>query len=162
VCSLALTPQVATAPTMLNVALDFGVCEVVCVPARVETSITVSPGRVDERALAWSRKRVRWCPGPAVDGLFAVSSVDVTANPRHGRPAGDGRSYHAGIRRGAVRRGAGRLDRVAGADRRTLRPERRFAFTLERPADNMPVAGVELVLTTVSGNAAIEQLLTLK
>jgi suppressor for copper-sensitivity B len=159
---LELTPQVATAPTMLNVALDLGVCEVVCIPVRVETAITVSPGRVDERALAMVEEARTLVPGPAVDGLFAVSSVDVTA----ASPATVDLQARA-----IVPQAFGAELFVEGPAGWTASPARIigrsgqnvvFAFTLERPADNMPIAGVELVLTAVSGNAAIEQLLTLK
>ena len=46
-----VTPQLVGAPAMLNVTIEFGVCDVICIPVQVEASLLLSPDRVDAEAL---------------------------------------------------------------------------------------------------------------
>ncbi len=157
---LTLVPAVASAPMTVRLVLDLGVCEVICIPVRVEASIIVSPGRIDSAALRVIDEARAAIPGPPTAG-FVITTVAVVGSS--GRmiefvatailPQAFGAELFVEAPEGwlplAVRQTAADGHQAV------------FGFTLQRPPEAEGVAGLPLRLTIVSAGAAIEQWVTL-
>ncbi len=147
------------APTVLNLSLDLGVCEEICIPEHVEATLTVPVGLrspVATATLAGASARV---PGAPIPGVLAVErarqSGGTEQHPRidvvvtapddaivfvEGPP-----NWHARV-----------PERLDGKEPATYR------VTVDRFATaSTPVAGETLRVTLAGGGKAIEQTVTI-
>lgn len=157
---LTMTIPEPTAPGTLRMTMDIGVCDVVCIPIRIEAEVIIPPGLVDQIALALVAEAQALVPKPAHAG-FGVTDVAIQGT--------DGRMVDLAVR--------ATLPQAFGAELFVEAPESWipfvphnveatgaeavFQFRLERPAADTPTTGVRLRLTTVSGREAVEQWVTL-
>jgi DsbC/DsbD-like thiol-disulfide interchange protein len=88
---LVLRPEAPDQPIELRLTLDYGVCADICVPERVELSLTIAPGAAPEGTVDIAAARAAApTPGGAV-GAVAACSV---------RGAGDARRFEGTVRTG--------------------------------------------------------------
>lgn len=144
----------------LSLTLDLGVCDVVCIPVRFETTVPVSSAQIDPAALAIVDHARSLLPGAPHDG-FAVTSVEVASV--------EGRLVNLIAR--------ATLPQAFGAELFIEPPtnwipfvpshvdiagnEAVFHVTIERPTEETPITGIQLRLTAVSSGGAVEQWITL-
>lgn len=73
---LTVEPIDPDLPVTLNLRALFGVCDVICIPARVNLSVTLAPGSDDDpRARIAIEQAQRMLPGPPQAGRFDVESA---------------------------------------------------------------------------------------
>lgn len=155
-----VTPQLAGAPTMLNVTIAFGVCDVICIPVQLEASLLLSPDQVDPEALRLINEAQALVPA-APTPTFTASSlgvrgfsprvIDIEARVEVPQPFGAELFVEA-------------PSHWIATPANQIRQEGNivvFGFALQRPTTDTPIAGTRLRLTTVSGNAAVEQWVTI-
>ena len=142
-----------SAPVALNLSLDFGVCQEVCIPEHVDATLDVSPGmtsRVAAATLAGARARV---PGDPVPGELSVESARRSGgDDKHpvfdiAVTAPDGSVVFV---EGPADWFAGVPERLAGAETTTYR------VTVDRVGSKSPIAGQSLRVTLAAGGRAIE------
>lgn len=154
---IAVATVVAEVPVTVDVVLQIGICETICIPATIEASITFSPGEMDMAALAIVDEGLAQLPAAPVAG-FEISSIETGETPGTYLAVAivpeafgsdlfvegpDG--WHPVPAESSGRDG----DRVT------------FSFGFERPDGGVPEPGTEVILTLVSGGAAVEQTLSL-
>jgi DsbC/DsbD-like thiol-disulfide interchange protein len=155
-----VTPEMPGAPAMLNLTLDIGVCDVICIPVQLQASLLLSAGRVDAEALRLideARALVPVAPTPDFTAAwlgvrgFSPRVIDLEARVAVPQPFGAELFVEAPTNWVAM-------------PAHQIRQEGEivvFGFALQRPAIDTPLAGTRLRLTTVSGNAAVEQWVTI-
>ncbi len=150
---LAITPTVDAVPVTVDVIFDLGVCETICIPLRVETSVTFSAGEIDEEALEIIEEGAARLPTEPVPGAFAVTEVSA---------AEGGSGFHADV---VVPQGFGTELFVEGPEGWIPIPPHQidrdgnrltFAFGFDRP-EGADTTGTSVTFTLVSGGDAIEQ-----
>lgn len=143
-----------SAPVALNLSLDFGVCQEVCIPEHVDVTLDVPPGmtsRVAAATLAGARARV---PGDPVPGQISVQ--------RAWRSGGDDKHPVFDIAVTAPEDSEvfveGPPDWFAGVPERLPGGEVAiYRVTIDRIGAKSPIAGQSLRVTLASGGKAIEQ-----
>ncbi|MCW5716101.1 MAG: hypothetical protein KIT43_16430 [Bauldia sp.] len=158
---ITVVPSVAGAPVNLDIVGDLGVCDVVCIPVRFQTSLVITPGRVDSEALAIVEEARSLIPTGPVRGEFEVTSFRVVGT--NGRNVAVSVSMTVPQSFGAAMFVEGPNDWIAQDVRQTggMGTTATFEFTITRPTTVDPTAGVPLRLTAVSGGRAIEQTIRL-
>lgn len=64
-----------SAPVDLRLSLDIGVCEIVCIPAHYETTLTIPSGISDPSALRVVTEARKLLPGPPQPGVLSVERM---------------------------------------------------------------------------------------
>lgn len=158
VLPIELVPEVAGAPVTVHLRFDLGVCETICIPFQIETSVTFSTGETDLVALALHQEGRAHLPSPPIPGEFEVVRVD--------RAAEDGLAaeYRATVIApqpfGAELFVEGPVGWFAIAPHQIDRDGDLliFGFGFERMNSEGPaISGTPVMFTLVSGGAAIEQ-----
>jgi DsbC/DsbD-like thiol-disulfide interchange protein len=73
---LSVVPADPARPVRLRLNALYGVCEVVCIPARAEASVMLAPGAPDDPlARVTIREARRSVPGPPIAGRLAVEQI---------------------------------------------------------------------------------------
>ncbi|MCP4381154.1 MAG: hypothetical protein GY798_07005 [Hyphomicrobiales bacterium] len=65
----------ASTPVDLRLSLDIGVCEIVCIPAHYEMTLTVPPGVTDPGVLSAVAEARTLLPGPPERGILAAERI---------------------------------------------------------------------------------------
>ncbi|MGE3719287.1 MAG: protein-disulfide reductase DsbD domain-containing protein [Bauldia sp.] len=76
VLPLFLTLNDPNSPVVIDVALQIGVCDQICIPADLQAAITVPPGFTDGRAAQAISAALALLPTAPMPGAFEVASVD--------------------------------------------------------------------------------------
>jgi len=149
------------APIALDLSLGLGVCETICIPMTIETSVTLVPDEIDAAALALFEEGTALLPAPPSPGEFEI--VDFALIAKDGAesffeataivPQGFGTELFV----------EGPEDWWGTAPQQTAREGNRltFAFGFERPDADRPLSGTVFTFTLVSAGNAIEQTITL-
>lgn len=158
---IAFVAAVPGAPVNLSIVGDLGVCDVVCIPVRFETSLIITPGVVDTEALAIVEEARALIPTGPVRGEFEVTSFHVVGT--NGRNVVVSVAMTVPQSFGAALFVEGPNDWIAQDVRQTggMGRSATFEFTITRPTNVDPTAGVPLRLTAVAGGRAIEQTIRL-
>jgi DsbC/DsbD-like thiol-disulfide interchange protein len=156
-----LTPAVASAPMTVHLKLDFGVCESICIPLQIETSVTFGPGEIDPDALAVYDEAVSLLPQAPTDGVFSIDDFELIAK--------DGaQSYFEIV--ATVPQPFGTELFVEGPVGWWSTPPQQTAregnlltyrFSFERPEAGGSLTGSTFTFTLVSAGTAIEQKFTM-
>jgi len=158
---ITVVAAVQGAPVNLSVVGNLGVCYVVCIPVRFETSLVLTPGIVDAEALAIVEEARALIPTGPVRGAFEVNSFHLVGT--NGRNVVVSVAMTVPQSFGAALFVEGPNDWIAQDVRQTggMGTSATFEFTITRPTAVDPTTGVPLRLTAVSGGRAIEQTIRL-
>ena len=156
----AMVP-VPARPVALAVSIDLGVCEVVCIPDRVEATLLVLPGHDDPAAAAVLDVAHAALPGPPEPGVFFVEGVARDGGTDE-RPAFR-LALTAPAAAAAVMFVEGPQDWFAAAPALATADGDRASFIVifDRTIAETPIAGARFRVTVVAGGRAIEQSLDL-
>jgi len=158
---ITVVAAVQGAPVNLSVVGSLGVCDVVCIPVRFETSLILTPGAVDADALAIVEEARALIPTGPVRGEFEVTSFHLVGT--NGRNVVVSVAMTVPQSFGAALFVEGPNDWIAQDVRQTggMGTSATFEFTITRPTNVDPTTGVPLRLTAVAGGRAIEQTIRL-
>lgn len=158
---ITLIPSVAGAPVNLSITADLGVCDVVCIPVRVETALILDPATVDRDALAILEEARALIPTGPVRGQFEVTSFQVVGTNARNVEVTVTMTVPQSF--GAALFVEGPNDWIAQDVRQTggVANVATFTFNMTRPTAVDPTTGVPLRLTAVSGGRSIEQTIRL-
>ena len=167
VLPLKITPLDPKQPVQLKLSLDYAVCETLCMPARFDGSLTLSPRSTRNTASQnLIREALAKVPVPVVlDGqsplsLLAITAQDKTLLLETAWPAGskggdmfvegpDGWVFGPPVPLSVTQDRAGRIIR---RDRVGIE---------EKPQSESALSGLEVIVTLASGSTAIETRVTL-
>ncbi len=143
------------APIDLRLALDFGVCEEVCIPEHIEAEVNVQPGVVDRLASATLAGARAQLPGPPVPGVLSVDAVQ--------RSGGDETKPDFELTVSAPADAElfveGPADWYSGAPERVADDGDKgvYRVTFDRLGAKTPIKGASLRVTIVADGKAVEQ-----
>lgn len=151
---IVIEPSVDEVPVTVDIVFDLGVCETICLPMRVETSVTISADEHDAATLEIFEEGLSGLPTVPIAGEFEI--VEITpidsANGDYLAeavvPQGFGSELFVEGPWGWIPIAPHQVDR--NGNRVT------FAFGFEY-SDGTNPAGAPVTFTLVSGGAAIEQ-----
>jgi DsbC/DsbD-like thiol-disulfide interchange protein len=154
---ITLVPSVHGAPVNIDIVGDLGVCDVVCIPVRFETSLILTPGVIDREALAIIDEGRALIPTGPVRGQFEVTNFGIVGTT--GRNVVVSATVTVPQTFGAALFVEGPSDWLAQEVLQTggTGNVATFTFTMTRASAEDPTAGVRLRLTAVSGGQAMEQ-----
>jgi suppressor for copper-sensitivity B len=159
---LPLTVEAAdpTAPVVLSMKLDIGVCEEVCIPVTLEASLTIDPVD-DPEAMRIVAEAVGNLPSPAKEGTFEVSGIH--------RTGGDDQDPEFEFKARVPAPAATEIfvegpsdwypnvpKSVGGEGNAVI-----YRFSFDRLGAKTPIAKAPIRFTIVSGGQAIEETVTL-
>jgi suppressor for copper-sensitivity B len=151
----------AAKPVDIALAVDLGVCADICIPARVEASLSVPAGETDPEAASLVAAAAAALPGPPEPGAFAVEGVARTGGSDN-RP---GFTFTAEVPDpdGTTVFVEGPPDWFATVPVEESRDGARVTWRVEfdRLGSVNPLAGAALRFTLVSAGRAIEQAVAL-
>ncbi len=158
---ITVVAAVQGAPVNLSIVGNLGVCDVVCIPVRFETSLIMTRGAIDRDALAIVDEARALIPTGPVPGEFEVNSFQVIGT--NGRNVVVLVSMTVPQSFGAALFVEGPNDWIAQEVNHTggVGTAATFIVTITRPTTVDPTSGVPLRLTVVSGGRAIEQTIRL-
>lgn len=154
---LRIEPKDASKPVVLRLALDYAICEKVCIPVQAKTELTIKGGGTAEPAIAAAEKTVPRAQPLGANALLSVKAVsrDDAKKPAQvfvdiAAPAGIPVSVFV---EGPTQDWALPVpDKVDGASAGL----QRFAFALDGLPPGATDKGATLRLTAVAGTDAIE------
>ncbi len=74
---IAFAAALPSAPVTLDVAVNMGVCEVICIPMQVHASVTLAPNEADTAALAIVEEALGRLPQAPEPGTFEIADIDI-------------------------------------------------------------------------------------
>ncbi|MGV3633931.1 MAG: protein-disulfide reductase DsbD domain-containing protein [Pseudorhodoplanes sp.] len=154
---LAVEPKDPAKPVILRLALDYAICEKVCIPAQAKTELTLKAGGSAEPAIAAAEKRI---PRSQPVGAGAPLSVKAIHRDDSRTPARvlvdiaapDGAPVSVFAEGPSDDWALPVPDKVDGAPAGL----QRFAFALDGLPPGASGKGATLTVTAVAGNEAIE------
>lgn len=154
---ITMVAAVPGAPVSLHIVGDLGVCDVVCIPVRFETSLVLDPGVVDPEALAIIDEGRALIPTGPVTGEFEITDFRLVGTA--GRNVVVSATLTVPQTFGAALFVEGPNDWMAQEAVQTggTGNVATFTFTISRASPEDPTAGVPLRLTAISGGRSIEQ-----
>lgn len=151
----------SSAPVTLDIQVNMGVCEEICIPMQVHASVTLAPGEIDPDALAIVEEARGLLPGAPESGTFEIKGVDL----------GEANDGDTAITVTAIVPQAfgaelfveGPVGWYQSAAHQTARDGNQltFEFVMWTTGDGAALAGAPLTFTLVSAGAAIEQTIPL-
>jgi DsbC/DsbD-like thiol-disulfide interchange protein len=154
---LRIEPKDASEPVILRLALDYAICEKVCIPARAKAELKIKGGGAAEAAVAAAEKTVPRALPLGADAPLAVKAFHRDNASRPARvlvdvAAPDG-SAVAVFAEGPTPDWALPVpDKIDGAPAGL----QRFAFALDGVPPGASYKGAVIKLTAVAGKDAIE------
>jgi DsbC/DsbD-like thiol-disulfide interchange protein len=154
---IKIEPKDTSKPVVLRLALDYAICEKVCIPVQAKTELAIKHGGTEEAAIAASEKTVPRAQPLGADAPLSVKAVrrDDAAKPARvlvDIAAPDGKPV-AVFAEGPTQDWALPLpEKVDGAPA----GQQRFAFALDGLPPGASDKGATLRLTAVAGTEAIE------
>lgn len=154
---LRIEPKDASKPVVLRLALDYAICEKVCIPAQAKAELTIKGAGGAEPAIAAAEKMVPRAQPLGADALLSVKAVSRDDGKKPARVLVD-IAAPAGIPVSVFAEGPTQdwalpvPDKVDGAPAGL----QRFAFALDGLPPGATDKGATLRLTAVAGADAIE------
>jgi len=151
VLPLRITPVDAAAPVILSLAIDYGVCETLCVPVHARAQLLLFGAGPDAAAVAQARARLPAIRGGLVrQGEFGVHAVSLDGSALLVQAtAAEGRAEL--FLEGPPELGLPAPERIASGGNRAV-----YRLPLDDRLRGR-LAGQELVSTMVAGARAVEQ-----
>jgi DsbC/DsbD-like thiol-disulfide interchange protein len=154
---LAIEPKDASAPVVLRLAMDYAICEKVCIPVQAKAELTIKGAGNAEPAIAAAEKTVPKKLAFAADAPLSIKTVrrDDTSKPAKivvdiAAPEGQAVSVFA---EGPTTDWALPVpDKADGAPAGL----QRYVFALDGLPPGASPSGAEIRLTAVAGDEAIE------
>ncbi|MBM3492560.1 MAG: hypothetical protein FJX68_19385 [Alphaproteobacteria bacterium] len=143
----------------VRLALDYAVCKEVCLPARAELALALPAGAAAPGPEAGLVERFRRLVPRPEGGAFVIETVQLAGAPGAERLRVAVRALDGGFRapdliaEGSVTIRYGRPRLSLAGDRRTAR----FELPVEAAMAGASAAGVEVTLTLIDGERAIER-----
>lgn len=158
---IRVVAAVQGAPVNLSIVGNLGVCDIVCIPVRFETSLVLTRGAIDLDALAIVDEARALIPTGPVHGEFEVTAFQVVGT--NGQNVVVSVSMTVPQSFGAALFVEGPNDWITQEVNHTggVGTAATFVFTITRTTAVDPTSGVPLRLTAVSGGRAIEQTIRL-
>lgn len=152
-----LSSALSSVSMAIVVQIDMGVCEQICIPLQLETSVELPVGAEDTAAKSIIDEAIAMLPNVPQPGVFEVTDVTLVED--------DGET--------ALFEATAVVPQAFGSDLFIEGPigwypttpqqvgrtgsTLTFAFAFERSGEAIPLEGTELIFTLVSSGAAIEQ-----
>ena len=158
---IELTPEDAASPVTLQLAFDLGVCETICIPMQLETTLTFAPNQTDAGAIAIFDEGQALLPAAPTPGEFEIVDFELVRK--------DGPDSYFEVTAIVPQPFGSELFVEVAEDWWPTAPHHStrdgnlvtFAFSFERRDATEPLSGTPFTFTLVSAGAAIEQTLTL-
>jgi DsbC/DsbD-like thiol-disulfide interchange protein len=154
---LRIEPKDAGKPVVLRLALDYAICEKVCIPTQAKTELTIKSGGTAEPAIAAAEKTVPRTQALGADASLSVKAVHRDDGKKPPRVLVDIAAPADGTLSVFVEGPSGDWalpvpDKVDGAPPGL----QRFAFALDGLPPGATGKGATLKVTAVAGTEAIE------
>jgi DsbC/DsbD-like thiol-disulfide interchange protein len=154
---LRIEPKDANAPVVLRLALDYAICEKVCIPVQAKTELTIKGGGTAEAAIVAAEKTVPRALPLGADAPLSIKAVRRDDATKPAKVFVD-LAAPAGLPVAVFAEGPGQdwalpvPDKVDGAPAGM----QRFAFALDGLPPGATDRGATIKLTAVAGKDAIE------
>jgi DsbC/DsbD-like thiol-disulfide interchange protein len=158
---IELTPEVVASPVTLHLQFDLGVCETICIPMQLETTLTFAPNQTDAGAIAIFDEGRSLLPAAPIPGEFEIVDFELVRK--------DGPSSYFEVTAIVPQSFGSELFVEVTEAWWPTAPQQStrdgnlvtFAFSFERPDATAPLSGTPFTFTLVSAGAAIEQTIAL-
>ena len=158
---IELTPEIVTSPVTLHLRFDLGVCETICIPMQLETTLTFAPNQTDAGAIAIFDEGQALLPMAPIPGEFEVVDFELVRK--------DGHDSYFEVTAIVPQPFGSELFVEVAEDWWPTAPQHStrdgnlvtFAFSFERRDAAAPLSGTPFTFTLVSAGEAIEQTIAL-
>lgn len=154
---LAIEPKDASAPVVLRLAIDYAICEKVCIPVQARAELTLKGSDAPAPALAAADKTVPKMLSLGADAPLSVKSIRKDETKKPVRVLVD-IAASQGLPVSVFAEGPTPDWALPVPDKTDGAPAglQRFAFALDGLPPGASANGAEIRLTAVAGDAAIE------
>ena len=158
---ITLAAEDPTKSMTLHLTFDLGVCDTICIPMQLETSVTFEPNAIDATAIALFDEAIALLPNAPTPDEFEV--VDFELVTKDGAVSFFEATAIVPQPFGTELFVEGPRNWWPTAPQQTARDGNRltFAFSFERPDATEPLSGTVFTFTLISAGNAIEQKIVL-